>query len=95
MSALTQKVPIALMQTQWASQINPIINNALVQGQILTDISLANGVTTINHKLGRKMIGWYIVDITGAATVYRSQPLNALTLTLTSNAAVTVALWVF
>lgn len=83
------------MQTSWAQELNPIIANRLVQGQQLNNIKLTNGVTVVNHLLGRKMQGWTLADVDGAATIYRSQPLNNLTLTLTSNAAVTVSLWVW
>jgi hypothetical protein len=65
------------------------------QGVYLEGVNLINGVTQINSKLDRIMQGWMITDINGAATIYRSQPLNSKTLTLTSNAAVTVNLYVF
>ena len=48
-----------------------------------------------NHGLQQTMQGWMITDINAAATVYRSQPLNDKTLTLTSSAACTVDLVVF
>jgi hypothetical protein len=86
------------MQTQWASQLDPVLANLLVQGQLLQNISLINGTTAINHKLGRKLQGWMIVGINGIAAVYDTQASNqtpALTLQLVSNAAVTVNLWVF
>jgi hypothetical protein len=93
--SLPQRLPLPLMQTQWASQLDPVLGNPLVQGNLLTGIALINGVTVINHKLSRQMQGWIIVDQNAAATVYRSAALNSSTLSLTSNAAVTVALWVF
>ena len=86
---------MSMMQTQWASQLNPVLNLPLVQGIILPDVSLINGATTINHLLGRKLQGWFLVDIDGAAEIYRSQPKNSVSLTLTSNAAVTVSIFVF
>lgn len=92
---LPQKLPIGLMQTQWAAQINPILSNELLQGHLISGQALIDGATTFNHKLGRKMIGWFLTDVNGAATIYRSQPLNAQTLTLTSDAAVTANIWVF
>lgn len=93
--ALPQKLPLDLMQTQWASQINPVLSNPMNSISVLSDVALNNGKTVINHLLGQKMQGWFLVDIQGAATVYRSAPLNGLTLTLTSNAAVTVSIGVF
>jgi hypothetical protein len=84
-----------LMQNSWGAVLNVLLKNPSLDNVLLKGISLANGVTVINHRLGRTPQGWRIVDIDGAATVYRSQPFNNLTLTLTSNAAVTVSLEVF
>ena len=84
-----------LMQTGWSSQLTPWLKNPMGQGVYLEGVNLINGVTQIDSKLGRMMQGWMITDINGAATIYRSQPLNSKTLTLTSNAAVTVNLYVF
>lgn len=85
------------MQTKWASQINPVLANLLVQGQLLTDISLINGTTAVNHKLGRIPNGWFLVSPMGAATVYQAaQQINpTLTLSLVSNTAIQTSVWVF
>lgn len=93
--SLPQKLPLELMQTQWASQINPVLANPMNSANVLTGVILVNGITVINHKLGRKMQGWFVTDINAAAQIYRSAPLNETNLTLTSNAAVTVNLAVF
>lgn len=84
-----------LLQTTWSALIDPIIGRAQNKANIISNVSLNNGVTVVNHLLGRKMQGWYLADIQGAATIYRSQPLNDQTLTLTSSAAVTVNIGVF
>jgi hypothetical protein len=73
----------------------PVMNNEINQGILLTNIPLINGATTINHLLSRKQQGWMIADVNAAATIYRSQPLNDKTLTLTSNAACLISIWVF
>lgn len=88
---------LALLQTSWAKLLNPLISNIWTQGQLLTGIELINGTVSVNHKLSRMMQGWSIADVDGAATIYRpdSTPFNDKTLTLTSNAAVTVNIWVF
>jgi len=94
---LPQKLPYPLMCTTWASQIDPVLANLLVNGQLLTGQSLNNGTTVIDHKLGRKPNGWFLVSPQGAATVYQasSQPNPNLTLTLISNAAIQTSIWVF
>lgn len=83
---------LMLMQNKWASELNPVLNSPLSQGNILKDITLAVGTNVINHKLGKKMQGWYVIDKNANANIYRSAPLNNLTLTLTSDAIVTIAL---
>ena len=97
-STLPQKLTWEMAQNKWASQINPILDNPLVKGQQLIQISLTSGSNVINHKLGRKLQGWIITGINGAATIYDTQATNQmpeLTLNLTSNASVTINLWVF
>lgn len=95
MASLPQQLDLNQMQNKWATVLEPVIANPLNKGLLLKNVSLINGVTTINHLLGRQMQGWQISDINGAATIYRSAPLNGLTLALTSSAAVTVNLYVF
>lgn len=84
-----------LMQKQWTSQLNPLLAVSLTQGNLLSNIKLINGVNTFNHYLGRQQIGWMISDQNALASIYRSQPFNSQTLTLTSDAAVTLSLWIF
>lgn len=86
---------LSLMQTQWSSLIKPVIDAPINNGVLLPGVVLISGVTVVNHLLGRKLQGWQLTDTNAAATIYRSQPKSDKTLTLTSNAAVTVDLWVF
>lgn len=92
---LPLKLPLDLMQTKWKAILDPLIENPLNGLSILANVQLNNGTTVINHKLDRTMQGWFLVDIQGAATVYRSAAFNDLTLTLTSSAPVTVSIGVF
>lgn len=92
---LPRNLPLPLMTTQWASQLDPIISLPPNQGILLKNIVLINGVNVVNHKLQRMPQGYIIIDQDALASIYRSAALNSLTLTLTSNAAVTLSLWVF
>lgn len=84
-----------LLQTKWASELNPLLAKPLSNNSLLLGVKLINGVTVVDHLLGRQMQGWIISDIDSAATIFRSQPFNSKTLTLTSNAACTINLVVF
>lgn len=92
---LSSNLPWELANNIWAQSLNPIIAIPMLSGKAILNFTLINGVTKISHGLGRMMQGWQITDINGAATIYRSAPLNSSTLTLTSNAIVVVSLWVF
>lgn len=92
---LSAKLEWELMNPILASTLNPIVANPANSSNIVKGILLKVGATVINHGLGRLMQGWTIVDVNGAATIYRSAPLSSTTLTLTSNAAVVVNIEVF
>jgi hypothetical protein len=91
----TKDQDVNLFQSKLKSTLDPLLSNLLTQGILLTNVDLASGATTINHLLGRKMVGYVVTDLDADASIYRSQPLNDKTLTLTSSAACTVSLWVF
>jgi len=95
MAQLPLRLPIEQMQQQWKSQLDPILAIPMLSGLQLKSIALKSGANVINHKLGAVQQGWMITDQDGPATIYRSQPFNNLTLTLTSSAACNVNLWVY
>ncbi len=86
---------LMLMQTKWASVINPVLKNPTTDLTILSNVALTSGDNVINTTLGQTQQGWVILDITAAATIYRSAPLNDKTLTLHSSAPCTVTIGVF
>jgi hypothetical protein len=89
---------LMLMQTAWASKLNPVVNQPQSSGVLLKQVSLAVGDNTIDHRLGRNLQGWQIVRIRAAATIYDKQDTNqlqSLTLVLNSSAPVVVDIFVF
>lgn len=89
---------LSLLQTQWASQIDPVLLQPLNSGLILPNVSLVTGSNTINHRLGRDLQGWFVVRQRSAASIYDTQDSNQLpakTLLLTASAGVVVDLFVF
>lgn len=87
-----------MMQSAWATLINPVINNPANNSLILRDVTLISGTTQVNHKLGRKLIGWKIIRQRAAADIFDTQDTNQmpdLTLSLVSSALVSVDLEVF
>lgn len=95
---LPKGLTLPLMQTKWASILNPVIANPSANSLILPNISLISGSNVVNHSLGRKLTGWRLVRVRAAVTIYDTQdsnPMPSLTLLLTSNAPVMVDLEVF
>ncbi len=86
---------LMLLQTQWTSQLNPVLSNPMTDPSVLKSISISTGVNVINHKLGRPMQGWFITDVDASISLHRSAPFNNLTLTLTSSGPATINLAVF
>lgn len=89
---------LSLLQTRWKAIIDPVIAIPSNQGSLLANVPLVNGSNTINHLLGRKLVGWSICRQNALASIYDAQDVNQhpeLTLVLISNATVIVTLEVF
>ena len=86
------------IQDNTKKAVASVSSNPIVQGSILSGVSLKSGDNTVDHKLGKKLTGWFIVSIRGAATIYDKQDSNAQpsqTLVLNSSTAVSVDIFVF
>lgn len=95
---LSQSRELSSMQTTWASQINPVLDNAITQGILLQNVDLVIGTNSIDHHLGHKVRGWIITRKRGPANIYdtdATNPLALLKLNLVSDAIVSVDLYVF
>ncbi len=79
----------------WKSILDPVIATPIIQGNLISNVSLITGANVINHKLGRNQVGWMVVDQQASASIYRSQPLNNLTLTLVASAPAVISVWCF
>lgn len=93
--SLQQNIPYPMMLTLWGAQLNPLLANPMMQGVAINSVVLSTTPKEIPTTLNRMQLGWFITDINGAATVYRSQPFTNNTLTLVASATVTVNLWCF
>lgn len=88
---------MSLMQTQWASMINPVINTAIVQGNYLNNVALIVGPNSINHLLGRNYQGWILTGMHNAYLQIYDTPstMPDKTLVLQSSGVGIVSLYVF
>lgn len=94
----TDSKDLNLLQTNWSTQINPVLSLPINSGLFLKGISLVSGSNTINHRLGRKLQGWFITRKRASASIYDlqdSNPRPELTLVLNSSGTVSIDLFVF
>lgn len=96
MAQLSNKLPWELANPKWAATLNPILALPILQGNLISNISLtASTSRPINHLLGRIPIGWFLTDNDSQAVVWRSAESNQYTITLESDANTTISIWVF
>lgn len=93
----TDSKDLSMLQTKWASAINPILANPANQAYILKDVKLQPGVNTINHLQDHPLNGYVIVGMQGGFSQIYDVPssMPSKTLVLNSSAAVTVRIMVF
>ncbi len=94
----TSDLALTLVQSNWSTQLNPLLSNPSLQTTILQNVALVIGTNKINHLLGRKLQGWRIVRQRSAANIYDDQDSNqtpAQTLWLVSDAVVSCNIEVF
>jgi hypothetical protein len=85
------------LQSNVREFLNQLDFNVL-QGNVIDNVSLGTTATMIAHKLGRKFLGWQILDIQGDARVWRDTSITDRPeqfLPLKASSSVTVKLWVF
>ena len=93
---LSSSLPWQEANPKWASALNPILANLLMQGsQFGPIVFVANTPQTLNHYLGKMQNGFFVTDQNAAASIYRTQPFNSKTITLESSANVTIQLWCY
>lgn len=86
------------MQNQWSAQLQPLLNGPLNSGLLLQNVLLVPGDNAVNHKLDRRLVGWFITRKRNAAALFDKQDSNsfpALTLALNSDIDTMVDIYVF
>lgn len=94
----TTNLPWQQAQPLWASQLNPVLANPIVNSRIITNVVLTTGNNTINTLLGRKLQGYIVILKSADVTIYDTQSTNPktdLTLQLVASGPATISLLVF
>lgn len=86
---------LTLVQDNVANTFNPLTRVPIIDGELLTEIALGTAPTRLAHTLGRKPLGYIIVGLNHAATIFGTESDSRL-ITLTASANGTVAnIWIF
>jgi hypothetical protein len=86
---------LSRVQDSVAATLNDITLRPLLDGFLLTNITLTTGVDNqINHKLGRTLQMWSVVRKNANANVWEVASATSTILTLRTSANVTISLWV-
>ncbi len=96
--SLPQGLQLPQMQNTWATQLDPVISKPWNQGILIQNISLVSGVNVINHRLGRKLVGWIPTRVRAQETLSDQQDTNPtpeLTLLIESSGTIVIDLIVF
>lgn len=94
----TDDQALSLLQTNWATALDPIINLPLSNSNILKDIQLVTGKNVIDHKLNRNLQGYIVTKQSGFSQFYDNQIANPLpdkNLWLYASSGVNINLLVF
>lgn len=86
------------IQDNIARSVNPALAKPVLDSVILNNVSLVSGDNAVSHTLGRKLVGWCVIRLRSAATIYDKQDSNTTpeaTLTLNASTGVTVDLLCF
>ena len=95
---VTKDEDLNKVQDNLVRTLNPVFNTQTLGGNLLQSVPLVVGSNSIDHKLGRNLIGWMLTRQRSSASIYDIQDSNTLpasTLILVSDAVVTIDLYVF
>lgn len=96
------KIPtreVEQMQESISQTVNPVIRKEILNGLLIKDVDLDSGVDNfVEHKLGRKLIGYVVVRKNVPAVINDKQETNQQSdrfLILNCTVGVRVTLWLF
>lgn len=88
---------LQMLQSQWKSEIDPVLTNPLLAGNRLKNIPLVVGDNSINHKLSRAYQGYIITGLRGqfSQIIEVTSQRPDLNIILNSSAVCTIDIYVF
>jgi len=94
----TKEEDLNRIQDNLVRTLNPVFDTPILGGNLLQSVPLVIGSNSINHKLGRNLVGWMLTRKRSPANIYDNQDNNnmsASSLLLVSDAITTIDIYVF
>jgi hypothetical protein len=94
----SQDIEINRLQDNVGDGFNTVLNAGILDYNIVSNQVLAVGDNIVNHKLGRAVIGWFIIRKRGPGNFYDKQdsnPTPTKNIVINSDSAVTVDFYFF
>lgn len=83
------------LQDNVAQALVPVLSNPLLNGRLIEGVFLSTSAATpVEHKLGRRALGYIVVAKNASATVYNGD-INDNYIQIITDVNCTVSLWVF
>lgn len=88
---------VTSLQDNVAAALLPIQTKLILDGAFVSGVNLITGNNTVQHKLGRKIIGYFVVSQSAASTFFDDiqSTKSATSFVLCSGSPCSVNLWVF
>lgn len=95
-SSQVAEVDLAVARVQEAARdsLQRVIDGGILKGRLVSGVAVGTTATAIAHGLGRRPMGWFVVDTNAAADLHRTA-WDDRTLTIISSVSATVSIWVF
>jgi hypothetical protein len=82
------------IQSNIEAAVAQTLRSPLLDGRMISDITLVSGDNKLEHKLARKVRGYLVIDRSNGATIYTSSK-DEKFLTLNASTGSVISLWVF
>ena len=94
----TEDAPLRLVQDSLTLTLDQVIRREILDGNLVEDVNLINGLNLVDHGLGRIPKGFIIVkrnDLHVVWNVASTKMVPKRNMALQSNGAMTVSFWFF
>lgn len=82
------------LQTRWKQDLDPVVDNDLLKGRIMRNVALQSGANQLEHRLGRPLQGWFIIDLNANVSLF-SPSHDSLFLNITASGPATASFYIF